>query len=182
MIRIWGGGVFEPDIFYDLCDELGILVWQDCELPRSTDSCQLSDRTVMFACGVYPIFPEFMDSVQKEAECNVKRLRHHPSMALFCGNNEDCRHLSSRCVPQQPFNEPLVDQMILQWDMDQSGDPLPARKIYEHLLPETVTRLTDPEIPYHRGSPFGGKGWDTADPTIGDVVSGLVPHGSGSRG
>ena len=61
--------------------------------------------------------------------------------------------------------------MILQWDMDQKGDPLPARKIYEHLLPEVVGRLTDPEVPYHRGSPYGGKGWDTADPTIGDVVS-----------
>lgn len=45
---------------------------------------------VMFACGIYPIFPEFLESVKKEAECNVLRLRHHPSMALFCGNNEDC--------------------------------------------------------------------------------------------
>ena len=63
-----------------------------------------------------------------------------------------------------------ADQMILQWDLDQKGDPLPARKIYEHLLPEVVSRLTDPEVPYHRGSPYGGKGWDTADPTIGDVV------------
>lgn len=61
--------------------------------------------------------------------------------------------------------------MILQWDIDQKGDPLPARKIYEHLLPDTVSRLCDPLIPYHFGSPYGGKGWDTADPTIGDVVS-----------
>ncbi|ORY21893.1 glycoside hydrolase [Naematelia encephala] len=134
MVRIWGGGVYEPDVFYDLCDELGLLVWQD----------------FMFACGVYPVFPEFMASVKAEAEYNVARLGHHPSLAIFCGNNEDY-------------------QMVLQWDIKQSGDPLPARKIYEHLLPEVVERLTDPQVPYWRGSPYGGKGWDTADPTVGDV-------------
>jgi beta-mannosidase len=53
----------------------------------------------MFACGVYPIFPEFLESVKKEAECNVKRLRHHPSLALFCGNNEDCEYPLHIMVP-----------------------------------------------------------------------------------
>lgn len=47
---------------------------------------------------------------------------------------------------------------------------MPARLIYEHVLPEVVARLTDPPVPYHRGSPYGGKDWDTSDPTIGDIV------------
>ncbi|KZT22841.1 glycoside hydrolase family 2 protein [Neolentinus lepideus HHB14362 ss-1] len=131
MVRLWGGGVYEPDVFYDTCDELGILVWQDFQ----------------FACGVYPADDEFVASVRIEAEQNVRRLRHHPSMALFCGNNEDY-------------------QQVLQWG---GIAELPARKIYEEVLPEVVTRLTYPEIPYHRGSPYGGEDWDTADPTVGDV-------------
>ncbi|KAI8986300.1 glycoside hydrolase [Trametes punicea] len=131
MIRLWGGGVYEPDCFYDICDELGILVWQDFQ----------------FACGVYPAHAEFVENVKREAEDNVSRLRHHPSIALFCGNNEDY-------------------QQVLQW-----GDvsDLPARLIYEHVLPSVVTRLCDPPIPYHPGSPYGGQGWDTADPTVGDI-------------
>ncbi|KAF7331117.1 hypothetical protein MVEN_02452000 [Mycena venus] len=132
MVRLWGGGVYEPDVFYDVCDELGILVWQD----------------MPFACGVYPAHDSFVASVRKETEDNVKRLRHHPSIALFCGNNEDY-------------------QMVMQW-----GDvpSLPAVKLYEEVFPEVVATLTGPQpIPYHRGSPYGGKGWDTADPTVGDV-------------
>ncbi|KAJ7124468.1 glycoside hydrolase superfamily [Mycena epipterygia] len=132
MVRLWGGGIYEPDVFYDTCDELGILVWQDFQ----------------FACGVYPAHDSFVASVRKEAEDNVKRLRHHPSLALFCGNNEDY-------------------QMVLQW-----GDvkDFPAIKIYEEVLPDVVGALTGPQpVPYHRGSPYGGKGWDTADPTVGDV-------------
>lgn len=62
-------------------------------------------------------------------------------------------------------------QQVLQWG---GIDALPARLLYEHVLPETVARLTDPAVPYHRGSPYGGKGWDTSDPTIGDVVSAFL--------
>ncbi|KAF9523149.1 glycoside hydrolase family 2 protein [Crepidotus variabilis] len=131
MVRLWGGGIYEPDIFYDICDELGILVWQDFQ----------------FACGVYPAHDYFINTVKHEAEDNVRRLRHHPSLALFCGNNEDY-------------------QMVLQWG---GIDQLPARILYEKEFPDIVSRLTDPPIPYHRGSPYGGKGWDTSDPTIGDV-------------
>ncbi|EIM92628.1 glycoside hydrolase [Stereum hirsutum FP-91666 SS1] len=137
MVRLWGGGIYEPDVFYDICDELGLLVWQDFQ----------------FACGVYPAYSEFVESVKKEAEDNVLRLRHHPSVAIFCGNNEDY-------------------QMVLQWG---GIDQLPARVLYEDVLPSTVERLTSSSssdaqpIPYHRGSPYGGKGWDTSDPTIGDV-------------
>lgn len=86
MIRVWGGGVFEPDCFYEMCDEMGLLVWQDCKLPFG-----LGLISVMFACGVYPVFPEFLASVEAEARENVTRLRHHASLVLLCGNNEDCK-------------------------------------------------------------------------------------------
>ncbi|MHA1268985.1 MAG: beta-mannosidase [Candidatus Helarchaeota archaeon] len=72
MIRVWGGGIYEDDEFYDLCDENGILVWQD----------------FMFACGIYPPGREFLDNVKEEAIYNIKRLRNHPSLAIWCGNNE----------------------------------------------------------------------------------------------
>lgn len=72
MLRVWGGGIYENDEFYELCDEYGILVWQD----------------FMFACSMYPGDEEFLDSVQAEAEDNIRRLRNHPSIVLWCGNNE----------------------------------------------------------------------------------------------
>jgi beta-mannosidase len=72
MLRVWGGGFYENDIFYDLCDEAGILVWQD----------------FMFACAMYPGDKNFLENVKQEAVENVKRLRNHPCIALWCGNNE----------------------------------------------------------------------------------------------
>ncbi len=72
MLRVWGGGIYENDIFYDLCDENGILVWQD----------------FMFACALYPDNKNFIRNVQAEAIQNVVRLRNHPCIALWCGNNE----------------------------------------------------------------------------------------------
>jgi beta-mannosidase len=71
-IRVWGGGIYEDNLFYELCDEHGILVWQDFP----------------FACGIYPIHDEFNDNVIEEAKENIIRLRNHPSLALWCGNNE----------------------------------------------------------------------------------------------
>jgi beta-mannosidase len=73
MIRIWGGGIWEEDIFYELCDELGVLVWQD----------------FMFGCGNYPAYPEILRSIEAECVANVGRLRHHPSIVIYAGNNED---------------------------------------------------------------------------------------------
>lgn len=72
MIRIWGGGIYENDIFYELCDEMGIMVWQD----------------FMFACSMFPGNDEFLENVRQEAVQNIVRLRNHPSLALWCGNNE----------------------------------------------------------------------------------------------
>ena len=71
-LRIWGGGIYEPDHFYELCDEMGIMVWQD----------------FMFACSMYPANDEFLDSVEKEARYQVNRLKGHASVILWCGNNE----------------------------------------------------------------------------------------------
>lgn len=72
-IRVWGGGIYEPEIFYEICDELGLCVWQD----------------FMFACSAYPAYDEnFMHNVKHEVIENIVRLRNHPCIALFCGNNE----------------------------------------------------------------------------------------------
>lgn len=73
MLRVWGGGVYESDTFYDLADEYGIMIWQD----------------FMFACSMYPTNTEFLDSVRDEVVQNVERLKHHPSIVLWAGNNEN---------------------------------------------------------------------------------------------
>jgi beta-mannosidase len=72
MVRVWGGGRYEQDFFYDLCDELGLLVWQD----------------FMFACNLYPSTDEFLDEVKEEVDYQVRRLGHHACLALWCGDNE----------------------------------------------------------------------------------------------
>ena len=72
MIRIWGGGRYEPDWFYDLCDEMGLMVWQD----------------FMFACHLYPSTPDFLTNVDAEVRDVVSRIHHHACLALWCGDNE----------------------------------------------------------------------------------------------
>lgn len=73
MVRVWGGGIYESDDFFDACDEYGMLVWHD----------------FMFACGDFPTYKEFLENVQKEAEVQVRRLRSRASLALLAGGNED---------------------------------------------------------------------------------------------
>ncbi|KAL0485179.1 beta-mannosidase [Acrasis kona] len=73
MIRIWGGGIYQQDLLYDLCDRHGLLVWQE----------------FMFACAFYPVNPEFLDSVKGEMTHQMNRLMHHPSIVLWSGNNEN---------------------------------------------------------------------------------------------
>ena len=72
MVRVWGGGVYPPDAFFEACDQAGLLVWQD----------------FMFACSMVPDDPAFVENVRQEAVEQVRRLRNHPSLALWCGNNE----------------------------------------------------------------------------------------------
>lgn len=73
MLRVWGGGVYESDYFYELADEYGILIWHD----------------LMFACAMYPVFDAFLATVRTEVEQNVRRLQHHASLAIWATNNEN---------------------------------------------------------------------------------------------
>lgn len=147
MIRVWGGGIYEEDVFYDLCDELGLLVWQD----------------FLFACGLYPAHPEFVAGVRAEAEAAVRRLRHHPSLAIWAGNNEDYQIGESTGAYDPAF----------QGDFTQSA--FPARELYERTLPEVVARI-DPGRAYWPGSPYT-PGGNSADQTVGDRHSWDVWHG-----
>lgn len=120
MIRVWGGGIYENNIFYEICDRLGLLVWQD----------------FMFACGHYPEHQDFVSNIEEEFHQNINRLQHHPSIALWCGNNE---------------NE-------WGWYMDH-GTPvenLPGFGIYHQIIPEILKKL-DPLRPYWPTSPFGSE-------------------------
>ncbi|QDS77809.1 hypothetical protein FKW77_005818 [Venturia effusa] len=151
MIRVWGGGIYEEDIFYSLCDELGILVWQD----------------FMFACGNYPAFPEMLESIKEEAVVNLRRLRHHPSIVIFAGNNEDYQVQESFGLEYQ--YEDKDPQNWLKTDF-------PARYIYEKLLPDAM-EAECPHIAYHPGSPWGD-GLKTSNPRVGDMHQWNVWHGT----
>ena len=142
MIRIWGGGIYEDDSFYSTADELGILIWQD----------------FLFACGQYPCHFEFRQNVEREAKTQVKRLRHHPSIALFAGNNEDYQIAEAASLDWNP-NDPSPESWL--------KTNFPARYLYEKLLPDVVSKYA-PGVFYHPGSPWGG-GKPTTDKTVGDI-------------
>lgn len=150
MIRVWGGGIFEEQAFYDACDELGILVWQD----------------FLFGCGNYPAYPEYLKLVKQEAEDNVKLLRHHPSIVIWAGNNEDYQYQESENLTYDFDNKD--EESWLKTDF-------PARYIYEKVLADCCKELV-PDTYYHFGSPWGGK--DTRDPTVGDIHQWNVWHGT----
>ncbi|MDR7332051.1 glycosyl hydrolase 2 galactose-binding domain-containing protein [Roseateles asaccharophilus] len=97
MLRVWGGGIYEHEAFYEACDELGVLVWQD----------------FMFACGLYPANEAFQASVRAEAEAAVKRLRHHACLALWCGNNEDYMLAESAGVAFEQFEARAIYEKLL---------------------------------------------------------------------
>lgn len=142
MLRVWGGGIYEEDAFYSNCDEFGILVWQD----------------FMFACGNYPAsISEFRQSVEKEATANIKRLRHHPCIVLWAGNNEDYQVAESEGLDYDPKSHNPESWLRGSFS---------ARYIYEKLLVD-ITRDLIPDTYYHPGSPWGGK--TTRDDTVGDI-------------
>jgi beta-mannosidase len=149
MIRVWGGGIYEPDLFYDLCDKYGITVWQD----------------FMFACSFYPSFdPAFMDNVRQEVADNVKRLRHHACLALWCGNNEV---------------EAMADWVGIGEDRSKGLVTWEEYKtLFDELIPSVVREL-DPDRPYWPSSPHSplGDRADHANPKWGDAHLWNVWHG-----
>ena len=144
MLRVWGGGVYELDEFYELCDEYGVAVWQD----------------FMFACGTYPTFDEdFLGNVRAEAEDNVRRLRHHASLALWCGNNE----------MEQGLVGPEWTDRCMSWE--------DYGKLFDTLLPEVVEKLS-PQTDYWPASPHSpcGDRMDWENQTCGDTHLWYVWH------
>jgi beta-mannosidase len=145
MLRVWGGGIYESDDFYDLCDEMGILVWQD----------------FMFGCSLYPGDQKFLDNVRQEAIDNVKRLRNHPSIVIWVGNNE-------------------IESGWFHWGWKEK---LPAKlwddylKIFYGVLPEVCGSL-DPSRPYWPSSPSSNLEDDPESQKMGDLHYWQVWHAS----
>ncbi|HEY6244973.1 MAG TPA: glycoside hydrolase family 2 protein, partial [Pyrinomonadaceae bacterium] len=143
MLRVWGGGIYETDEFYEMCDEMGILLWQE----------------FMFACSMYPGNQEFLDNVRAEAQDNVRRLRNHPSIAIWSGNNE-------------------IETAWFNWGWKKS---LPSsvwddyQKIFDGVLKEVCGTL-DPSRLYWPSSPHGGLPDDLNSEKSGDTHSWKVWH------
>lgn len=126
MLRVWGGGVYEDDYFYELCDSLGIMVWQD----------------FMFACSMYPADSTFLEKVRPEAIDNIKRLRNHPSIALWCGNNEILEGWQYWGIRPEAREDGSED---LQWQQ--------YLALFHNLLPEIVEEYA-PGMSYTPSSPY----------------------------
>ena len=145
-IRIWGGGYYPQDYFYDLCDEYGLIVWQD----------------LMFACGVFEANDDFLTNITEEVKQNVKRIRHHASLGLWCGNNE-------------------MEWGYLAWqaliDHSSCKDRTDYLKVFEFILPQLV-KEHDPNTFYWLASPSStGSFEDPNNENIGDVHDWEVWHG-----
>ena len=142
-IRVWGGGYYPDDYFYDICDELGLLVWQD----------------FMFACAVYNLTDAFEETITAEFVDNIRRLRSHPSLALWCGNNE---------------MEQFAGSGMWIRAMRQKSDYI---KMFQYIIPK-VLKAEDPQAFYWPSSPSSGGDFDEpGDPSRGDVHDWDVWHG-----
>ena len=132
MLRIWGGGIYEDDVFFELCDKYGIMVWHD----------------FMFACAMYPGNKEFLDNVREEAIDNVVRTRNHPCIALWCGNNENAlawRHGSPGGWGwKQQFTKEQQDTVFKAY-----------YDVFHDLLPRVVSEYM-PGCDYWPSSPMAG--------------------------
>jgi len=157
MIRVWGGGIYEDDSFYNLCDELGLLVWQDFP----------------FACALYPYNAEFIENVEQEAIQNIKRLRRHPSLALWCGNNE------IESMWKRFNNSEIIESSIERLNFLTKF----YLRIFEEILPQLIKKF-DPTRPYWPSSPSSGfineklAGGSSNNPNIGDSHYWAVWHGN----
>ena len=133
MIRVWGGGIYEEDLFYDLCDQYGLLVWQD----------------FMFACAMYPGNESFLQSVEEEAIYNVKRIRNHPSVALWCGNNEVLSAWENWGWKKEVIenqSQEIADTIFNAYD-----------QIFHKILPKVIKEY-DPATDYWSSSPSSSTG------------------------
>lgn len=145
-IRVWGGGYYPDDFFYDICDELGLIVWQD----------------FMFACCSYDLTSEFETTITQEFIDNVKRLRHHASLGLWCGNNEMEMFIAGDRAGWCKKPSQLSDYF----------------KMYEYIIPK-VLKVYDPDTFYWPASPSSGGGFDAPnDENRGDVHYWDVWHGN----
>lgn len=143
-IRVWGGGYYPSDWFYDICDEMGFMVWQD----------------FMFACSVYELTPEFEANIRQEFIENVKRIRHHACLGLWCGNNEMEMFVAGGTWVTKPSE--VRDYFFM----------------YERIIPE-VLRQYDPQTFYWPASPSSGGSLDNPnDPDRGDQHYWEVWHGN----
>lgn len=144
-IRVWGGGYYPSDEFYDLCDRYGLIVWQD----------------LMYACNVYDVTEEFAETVRWETIDNVRRIRHHASLGLWCGNNE-------------------IESAWHHWGDFQKESPYLRAdyiKLFEEILPKAV-RSVDDQTFYWPSSPSSGGCFDEPDSDKrGDVHYWDVWHG-----
>ena len=149
-IRVWGGGYYPGDYFYDICDELGLVVWQD----------------FMFACSFYELTEDFEQNISMEVIDNVKRIRHHASLGLWCGNNE----------MEMFANEPWFGTEIASSNAFKlKADYI---KMYEYIFPKILKEL-DPQAFYWPASPSSGGGFDNPnDHNRGDVHYWDVWHGN----
>jgi beta-mannosidase len=148
MLRVWGGGIYEKEIFYDLCDKYGIMVWQD----------------FMFACSMYPGDKEILANIKLEAIDNVKRLRSHPSVVLWCGNNEIEAAWAN-------YEEKKGWGWKKRFDKKQRAEIWKAyQDIFHKILPDVVNKY-NPQIAYWASSPSTGNPKVTPDDknTSGDI-------------
>ena len=133
MIRVWGGGIYEKEEFYDLCDEKGLLVWQD----------------FMFACAMYPGNDSFLENIKQEAIQNIKRLRNHTSLALWCGNNEVLTAWENWGWKENEIknqSQEIADTIFKAYE-----------DIFHKILPNAVSKY-DNQRSYWPSSPGGGYG------------------------
>lgn len=143
-IRVWGGGYYPDDHFFDACDELGLLVWQD----------------FMFACASYELDDEFERNVTREIIDNVRRIRHHACLALWCGNNE---------METQTLDKAWEPSVKQKYDYI---------KLYEYIIPK-ILKEEDPAAFYWPSSPSSGGNYDNPwDENRGDTHYWDVWHGN----
>ncbi|HEX9975073.1 MAG TPA: glycoside hydrolase family 2 protein, partial [bacterium] len=154
MLRVWGGGIYENDIFYDLCDKYGIMIWQD----------------FIFACAMYPGDEAFLENIKQEAIQNVKRLRNHPCIAIWCGNNEMDIAWSHNAPGGWGWKERFEERTRAKIWSD-------YEKIFHHKLPEIVHEY-DPKAFYWPSSPLADWGVRASySNTSGDMHYWGVWHG-----